>query len=71
MKWTVIYEQDPGSGDWGAHVLDLSVFVGGDTREEVETLAREAIAFYLDELRAEGVAAPEPRAHAGVVEIAA
>ena len=53
MMWTVIYEQDPTSGDWGAHAADLPVFVGGDTREEVETLIQSAIAFHLEGLPVE------------------
>ena len=48
MKWTVIYEQDPDTGDWGAHAPDLPVFVGGGTREEVERLVREGIAFHIE-----------------------
>jgi predicted RNase H-like HicB family nuclease len=70
MKWTVIYEQDPGTGEWGAHAADLPVFVGGGTREEVERLVREAIAFHLEGLRADGLPVPEPRSVVGAVEVA-
>lgn len=70
MKWTVIYEQDPASGDWGAHAADLPVFVGADTRDEAERLPREAIAFHLQGLRADGLPVPEPRAEVGAVEVA-
>lgn len=54
MKWTVNFEQDPDSGDWGAHAADLPVFVGGDSREEVEHLVRDGISFHLAGLRADG-----------------
>lgn len=71
MRWTVIYEQDPTSGDWSAHAADLPVFVGGDTREEAETMVRGAIAFHLEGLRADGLPLPVPRSEAGAVEVAA
>lgn len=70
MKWTVIYEQDPETGDWGAHATDLPVFVGADTRDEVERLMRDGIAFHLDGLRADGLPLPTPRSEAGAVEVA-
>jgi predicted RNase H-like HicB family nuclease len=71
MRWTVIYEQDPASGDWAARSADLPVFVGGDTREEVQQLVGEAIALHLAALRDEGLPLPEPRSTAGDVEVAA
>lgn len=53
MKYTVIYEQGPTS--WGAYVPDLpGVIAAGDTREEVERLIVEAVAFHLEGLREEG-----------------
>ncbi len=70
MKWTVIYEQDLDTGDWGAQAADLPVFVGAGTREEVERLVREAIAFHLEGLRADGLPVPEPRSVVGAVEVA-
>ena len=70
MKWTVTYEQDPDTGDWGAHAADLPVIVGGGTREEVERLVREAIAFHLEGLRADGLPVPEPRSVVGAAEVA-
>lgn len=71
MKWTVIFEQDPETGDWGAHAADLPVFVGGDSREEVEDLVRDGIAFRLDGLRDDGLPLPEPRSTAAAVDVAA
>ncbi len=71
MRWTVIYEQDPESGDWSAHAADLPVFVGGDTRDEAEAQIQSAIAFHLDGLRADGLPVPVPRSEAGAVEVAA
>ena len=71
MKWTVIFEQDPLTGDWGAHAADLPVFVGGDSREEVEQLVRDGIAFHLEGLRADGEPVPEPRSTAAAVDVAA
>lgn len=70
MKYTVIYEQ--GDTSWGAYVPDLpGVIAAGDSREEVETLIREAIEFHIEGLKAEGFAVPPPSSWAGTVEIAA
>lgn len=70
MKYTVIYEK--GDSTWGAYVPDLpGVIAAGDSREEVEQLIREAVAFHIEGLKAEGVAVPPPASQAGTVEIAA
>ena len=71
MRWAVIFEQDPQTGDWGAHAADLPVFVGGDSREEVEELVRDGIAFHLAGLRADGRPVPVPRSTAAAVDVAA
>jgi predicted RNase H-like HicB family nuclease len=68
MKYTVIYEQGPTS--WGAYVPDLpGVIAVGDSRDEVERLIREAVAFHLEGMREEGISIPPPSSFAGVVEI--
>jgi predicted RNase H-like HicB family nuclease len=68
MTYTVIYEKGPTS--WGAHVPDLpGVISVGDSRDEVEQLIAEAIAFHIDGLRQEGLSVPEPASFAGVVQI--
>jgi len=68
MTYTVIYEKGPTS--WGAYVPDLTgVITVGDTREEVERMIEEAIAFHLDGLREEGLDIPAPSSFAGEVEI--
>jgi len=43
----------------------------GRTRPEVEATMRDAIAFHLDGLRAEGHDVPKPRSYATYVEVAA
>jgi predicted RNase H-like HicB family nuclease len=43
----------------------------GATREEVEREMREAIAFHLDGLRADGAGLPKPHAYATYCDIAA
>jgi len=68
MIYTVIYEKGPTS--WGAYVPDLpGVVTVGDSREEVESLVREAIEFHLEGLRSEGIEVPRPSSFAGEVEI--
>jgi len=68
MKYAVIYQHGPSS--WGAYVPDLpGVITVGDSREEVERLIQEAVAFHLEGLREEGISIPPPSSFAGVVEI--
>lgn len=68
MTYTVIYEKGPTS--WGAYVPDLpGVISVGDSRDEVEQLIQEAIAFHLDGMREEGLPIPPASSFAGVVEV--
>jgi len=70
MRYTVIYEK--GDATWGAYVPDLpGVIAAGDSREEVESLIREAVEFHVEGLKAEGLAVPQPASWAGTVDIAA
>ena len=70
MMYTVIYEK--GESSWGAYAPDLpGVVAAGDSREEVESLIREAIGFHIEGLNAEGLAVPQPASWAGTIEIAA
>jgi predicted RNase H-like HicB family nuclease len=65
-EYLVIYEQ--GDTSWGAYSPDLpGVAVVGESREEVETLMREAIPMHLAALREAGIPAPQPHNAAGVV----
>ena len=66
----VIYEKDWLS--WGAYVPDLPACVAAaDTREEVETLIRDAIRFHIEGLRLHGEPIPEATTDAGRVRVAA
>jgi predicted RNase H-like HicB family nuclease len=68
MTYTVIYEKGPTS--WGAYVPDLPGVISiGDSRDEVEQLIQEAIAFHLEGMREEGIAIPLPSSFPGVVEV--
>ncbi|MCC6443116.1 MAG: type II toxin-antitoxin system HicB family antitoxin [Armatimonadetes bacterium] len=70
LEYLVLYEQGPES--WGAYVPDLPGCVAAaKTREEVEALIREAIAFHIRGLRADGEPIPPPTLQAGVVTVAA
>ena len=69
-EYAVLYEQSPTS--WGASVPDLpGCFAVGKTFEETETLIREAIELFIEQLRADGKPVPEPITHAGHVSVAA
>ena len=70
MKLLVVVEQT--SSGFSAYSPDVSGCIAtGASREEVEVTMREAIAFHLEGLRAEGLAAPEPQSYATIVEVAA
>ena len=68
MTYTVIYEHGPEG--WGAYVPDLpGVISVGDSKEEVEQLIREAVAFHIEGLRDEGLPIPAPTCSAGVLTV--
>lgn len=70
LRYAVLYEKGPAS--WGASVPDLPGCVAvGSTREEVETLIREAIEFHLEGLQEEGLPVPAPSYEVGEVEVTA
>jgi predicted RNase H-like HicB family nuclease len=70
MRYTVLIEQGPTS--YGASVPDLPGCVAvADTREEVETLIKEAIEFHLQGMREDGEAVPKPSTTATVIDVAA
>jgi predicted RNase H-like HicB family nuclease len=60
-EYLVVIEHEGDS--WGAYCPDLpGLGVVGDSREEVERLIREAMAFHLDGLRRSGDPIPAPSA---------
>lgn len=60
-EYLVVIEREGHS--WGAYCPDLpGLGVVGDSREEVESLIREAISLHLEGLRAAGDPVPEPTA---------
>ncbi len=68
MRYLVVYEQGPTG--WSAYPPDLpGVGVAGSTREEVEELIREAIAFHVEGLRADGDPVPPPTSASGYVAL--
>lgn len=70
MKVLIIVE--PTESGFSAHSPDLPGCVAaGPDRESVEREMRDAVAFHLEGLRAEGMDVPEPRSYATYVEVAA
>jgi predicted RNase H-like HicB family nuclease len=68
-EYTVIYERGPNN--WSAYVPDLPGCVAtGKTREELETLIREAIEFHIEGMRRHGEPVPQPNVEAGTVGVA-
>ena len=68
MQYVIVYERTPDG--WSAYVPDLPGCVAaGDTREETETLIREAVALHIEMLREEGGPVPEPGSWTSLVEV--
>ena len=68
MKYTVILEQ--GENSWGAYVPDVGGCIAvGDTREEVERLITEALAFHFEGMAEEGLPIPAPGTWTTVVDV--
>ncbi len=68
MKYLIIL--DPTETGFSAYSPDLDGWVAaGDNRDETITLMREAIAFHLDGLAAEGLTPPSSQSEAAVVEV--
>ncbi len=62
---------EQGETSFGVYVPDLPGCVAAaETRAEVISLIREAIAFHLETLREEGMPLPEPHSTAELVEVA-
>ena len=68
-EYCVIYEWT--GSNYSAYVPDLPGCVAcGDTLDETQQLIKEAIELYLDALKEEGKAIPEPTTKAGPVAVA-
>jgi predicted RNase H-like HicB family nuclease len=66
--YIVIYEHT--DHNWAAYAPDVPGCIAtGRTRAEVERKFREALAFYLEGLRREGLPLPEPLTEAGRVTL--
>jgi len=70
MKYLIVIERT--ATGYSAYSPDLPGCVAtGNTREELEREMKDAIAFHLDGLRAEGLAVPQPRSSSSYVDIPA
>lgn len=68
MKYAVVYEK--ADNNYAAYVPDLPGCIAtGKTRDDVERLIREAIAFHIEGLRRQGEAVPEPVTWAELVDV--
>lgn len=69
-EYAVVFEQGPEN--WSAYVPDLPGCVAAaKTREEIEQLIREAIAFHIKGMKADGDPIPEPTTQVSMVQVAA
>jgi predicted RNase H-like HicB family nuclease len=67
-EYLVVIEHEDES--WGAYCPDLpGLGVAGASREEVESLIKDAVPLHVASLREHGDPVPEPRATADYVEI--
>ena len=70
MKYLIVIEQT--STGYSAYSPDLPGCVAtGGTRSEIETEMKQAIAFHVEGLRAEGMPVPAPSSSSTYVEIPA
>jgi predicted RNase H-like HicB family nuclease len=70
MRYAIVIER--GGQNYSAYVRDLSGCIAtGATIAEVEAEMREAIAFHLEGLRADGLPVPEPSSEVHYLEVAA
>ncbi len=69
-EYLVIYERT--ASNWAAYSPDVpGCMATGKTREEVESNFRDALAFHIEGLLADGQPVPEPTTETGRVSIAA
>ena len=69
LRFSVVYETDPGS-NWSAYVPDLPGCVStGQTLEEVQRNIREAVEGHIRVMRDYGDPVPEPSTVVGTVEL--
>jgi predicted RNase H-like HicB family nuclease len=70
MKYLIVIEKT--SSGFSAYSPDVAGCVAtGETRGDAERQMKEAIAFHLEGLKQEGMAAPEPQASSSYVDIPA
>ena len=70
MRYAIVIEQ--AEGNYSAYVPDLPGCIAtGATVAEVEAEIREAIAFHLEGMREDGLAAPAPSSQVEYVDVAA
>lgn len=69
-EYLVIYEK--AGENYSADVPDLPGCIAcGDTMEETESLMKEAIELYIEELKAEGKPIPEPTTWGKSIQVSA
>lgn len=70
MRYAIVIE--PGENNFSAYAVDVPGCIAtGSTLQETEQAIRDAIAFHLDGLRADGQPIPEPVSKVDYVEVAA
>jgi len=68
MQYLVVIEQGPSS--FGAYVPDLPGCIAvGETKDEVASLIQDAIAFHIDDLKAQGQPVPSPHSSGELMSI--
>ena len=70
MKYLIVIERTDAG--YSAYAPDLpGCIVTGSTREATEREMRDALAFHVEGLKAEGLAVPEPSSSSSYVEVLA
>jgi predicted RNase H-like HicB family nuclease len=70
MPWNVILEHDPETDAYTATVAGLDdIVVDASSEQEALTMAQEAIRFYLEEAKTNGIHVPTASPEARVVPV--
>jgi predicted RNase H-like HicB family nuclease len=70
MRYAIVIER--AEGNYSAYVPDLPGCIAtGATLEEVDQQIREAIDFHLEDMREDGIPAPQPSSLVEYVDVAA
>ena len=70
-NYTAVFERAE-DGSWGGYFPDLqTILINGATLEEAQENARTGLALWVEDMKEQGLAIPEPSTHAISFDVAA